>query len=150
MKKGFTLLELLVVVAILGILSAVVMTSLSSAKNKGNDASTKAQLSKIRDWAEQYYQNNNNYSTFCSSATIGLPSTDIPSLLAKSSGAASFVSTLGTPGTATTIICHESPNGWALAAPLKSEAGYWCVDVLGFSGKRTNPLAASALACPSS
>ena len=46
-KKGFTLVELLVVIAIIGILASVVLVSLTSAREKAQRASALASLSSM-------------------------------------------------------------------------------------------------------
>ena len=59
---GFTLIELLVVIAIIGVLSAVVLAALNTARNKGNDAAVKSDLSVIPTQAASYFGDNGAYS----------------------------------------------------------------------------------------
>lgn len=61
MKKGFTLLELLVVISIIGMLSSVVMVSLSNAKAKARDAKLKSDFQNVALAMELYRETNNNY-----------------------------------------------------------------------------------------
>lgn len=54
-KKGFTLLEMLVVVGIIAILVGIGAVSYSTAQKKSRDAKRKADLHAIRNALEQYY-----------------------------------------------------------------------------------------------
>lgn len=47
-NKGFTLIELMVVIAIIGILSSVILVSLTSARQKARFAAYKKEISSIR------------------------------------------------------------------------------------------------------
>lgn len=138
-KKGFTLIELLVVIAIIGLLSGIVLASLASARNKGNDAKVKAQLSSIRSAAEIYYSNNNGYGAPTNSCSAGM-FTDTTSGLARLSVSANY------PVAANTIVCNSTATQYAVSDNLLS-GGYWCVDSLGISKAEGSPLGV-ATACP--
>lgn len=60
-SRGFTLVELLVVVSIIGILSAIVTTSLGSAKKKSRDSKRVADIKSIQLALSVYYNDNAMY-----------------------------------------------------------------------------------------
>jgi prepilin-type N-terminal cleavage/methylation domain-containing protein len=133
--KGFTLIELLVVIAIIGILSSVVLASLSTARNKGADATIKANLSNARAQAENYYDTGvagvNTYEGVCTNAATGIAGM----LTGAANTAGATVNTANTIGSATTVTCHDSSNGWAAQSPLKAAGAnaMFCVDSTGTS-----------------
>lgn len=61
MKRGFTLIELLVVISIIGILSAVVLSSLNTARGRARDAARLSDMHQIQTALELYFNNHNTY-----------------------------------------------------------------------------------------
>lgn len=53
--RGFTLIEMLVVVGIIGILSSVLLTALGPARDKAKDSRIIQQMNQIRSLAETFY-----------------------------------------------------------------------------------------------
>ncbi len=149
-NKGFTLIELLVVIAIIGVLASVVLASLSSARNKGADASIKSQLASARAQAELFYTTGNTYDAVCT--TVGSSNGIKDLVLAASLNYTATVPTLAdaTASTSTTAQCHDSATAWAAIVPLKAPGtanGAFCVDSTGTTKETTTVLAASATVC---
>ncbi|MBI2630790.1 type II secretion system protein [Candidatus Nomurabacteria bacterium] len=155
LKKGFTLIELLVVVAIIGILASVVLASLNSARSKGSNAAIKANLANTRAQAELVYDGAtpNSYDTVCNGTQDPNIAKALNAAHSASGATGTVVLTYATAQTATTSNCHATAGAWAISVPLKAVEGtsvYWCVDSVGTSAGRVNPLAASTAACPAS
>jgi len=84
MKKGFTLLELIVVIIIIGILGTLGFTQYSTMVEKSRGAEAKAILGDIRKFAGAYrleYGVTNSFTT--AKAGIGTGSDQIPSVCAE-------------------------------------------------------------------
>ncbi|MBI2051957.1 prepilin-type N-terminal cleavage/methylation domain-containing protein [Candidatus Roizmanbacteria bacterium] len=63
MNKGFTLLELMIVIVILGVLSSLITGNFLNSLKKGRDAQRKADLGNIQKALEMYYEDNRAYPT---------------------------------------------------------------------------------------
>ena len=60
-KKGFTLIEMLIVVAIIAILSGLILTGLNRARMQSRDARRMADIKNIQAQLEVYYNSHNKY-----------------------------------------------------------------------------------------
>lgn len=58
LHMGFTLMELLIVIAIMSILVALAVASFSSAQKRGRDSRRRSDLHALQNAIEQYYANN--------------------------------------------------------------------------------------------
>src|SRR3990167_2995826 len=60
-KAGFTLIELMVVISIIGILSAIGLTSYDASQKKARDTIRKNDLRELQKALQAYYQDNEAY-----------------------------------------------------------------------------------------
>jgi len=70
-QKGFTLLELLVVIVVIGILALLVIPNLTSAPKKARDIQRKTDLRAVQKALEEYYVSNSAYPVTTVWATLG-------------------------------------------------------------------------------
>jgi type IV pilus assembly protein PilE len=60
-QKGFTLIEVMIVVAIIGILAAIAMPAYTDYVKRGKAAEATSNLANLRVQMEQYFQDNRTY-----------------------------------------------------------------------------------------
>ena len=124
-SKGFTIIELLVVVAIIAVLASIVLVNVTSYIAKGKDASIKANLATVRTNAAVFYDNQNP-STYAGFAAAGCVVTGSDTLF--TTPRAAIVNAGGT------VDCAASTaSAWCAKSTLYV-SGSWCVDSTGFSG----------------
>jgi prepilin-type N-terminal cleavage/methylation domain-containing protein len=122
-NRGFTLMEVLMYVIIVGILASIVMSSIRIARESGNDSAIKADLNNIRTEASNFFDTNNSYGTAGTSCTEPGSVFNSPRIENQISSAESISSQPAT--------CANSATKWVISIPLRNETGSWCVDEQG-------------------
>ena len=129
-SKGFSLIELLIVITIVGLLSTIVLGSISNSRARAYDSKIKQQLASFRTAAEIYFGNQvpNSYTPATNSCTSGIFN-DVSS----ANGTPGLYIAAGNLPDFTQLFCGATDSAYALKATLYSGNEYWCVDNKGSS-----------------
>jgi type IV pilus assembly protein PilE len=71
--RGFTLIELMIAVAVIGLLAAIVYPSYTAYGKRSKIAGALGEMSAVRVRLEQFYQDNRNYGSTASACGVGMP-----------------------------------------------------------------------------
>ena len=121
-SQGFTLLELLVVISIVGLLLAMSIVSFTTAQQRGRDARRRGDINNMQRAMEQQFAKSSGYTTSCTTTLTWLPSGVLPTdpqgtanpyvLTCTSATAYCFCAKLeGADGNSTNNSCTAYVNG---------------------------------------
>jgi len=139
MNRGFTLIELIVVIAIIAVLSGVILFSVNQYINRGKDANVYGNLAILITAGEAYYNgNNSSYNNgtndFCNPQTNSFLK-NIISQIPQTSGNC-HSNTAPAEWTAISNIaglcCKAISQAWVACAPKSDGVHAFCVDSRGW------------------
>src|SRR3989344_5575752 len=130
-NKGFTIIELIVVIAIIAVLAAIVLVNVTQYIAKGRDAAIKGNLSSLATNAAVYYDDtalgNGDFVGFSADTTLGC-------------GAGGPISA-AIVATGSALVCAETTTtgvDWCGCAQLRTDqTDYFCVDSAGSKKETT-------------
>jgi prepilin-type N-terminal cleavage/methylation domain-containing protein len=144
--NGFTLLELLIVVAIIGILSAITVDYVGRSRGEGADAGVQRNLVNARTQAAVFFDNNGTFEGVCNNTTTGIfrhmrAAAQAQGITLRASYTDAQV------GDAANDACHDSATAFAAWVPLKTGGGL-CIDSNNTARVGTGGLPANQFTCP--
>ena len=125
-RAGFTLVEILVVVAIISLIASVVLVSMGESRKEARDAAIKTSLGEIRKAAELLYDASASYVGVCDPNPPGDDS------LSESGDFGRIEDYIENQGGA--VACRENTGAYAVNSAL-NRGNCWCVDSLGAARK---------------
>ena len=125
-NKGFTIIELIVVIAIIAVLAAIVLVNVTQYIAKGKDASIKGSMSSMATIAAAFYDgHSSNFLANGGSASSINDSAFIAGVAAVNNA----------NGDSNDVVVRVIAGSWCVESKLNdSSAGNWCVDAQGYKG----------------
>jgi len=131
-QKGFTIIELIVVIAIIAVLAAIVLVNVTQYIAKGKDSSIKGNMSSMATISAAFYDDSTKGAgSFLGGTGLEADPTFAAGVLAINTA---------NPGTSPTgdAAVEVTASAWCIESALNTTAdGPWCVDSSGFKGKVT-------------
>ncbi len=130
-KRGFTLLEVLIVIVIIGILTTIILTNYIGYREEARKTGLIANFSQIRKTAILTTIDNNSYLGLCDGEDFETTKEQILKL-----------------NFGQELICLNNDNYYCVSTVFDQDGQYYCIDSSGFFGDTDGNCDEINLTCP--
>ncbi len=123
-SKGFTIIELIVVIAIIAILAAIVLVNVTQYINKAKDGAMEEELHTVQTGVISDNTTSSGLAFTAHANTAGSAATPC----AGTTSASAWTAVTTYQSTAT---CGASTTAFCACAPSSNAAVWWCIDLTG-------------------
>jgi prepilin-type N-terminal cleavage/methylation domain-containing protein len=124
-NKGFTIIELIVVIAIIAVLASIVLSNVVKYIGKSKDQGIKSEMNQLGIQASVYFEKNGDYSSFCDAP-------EIQPLLQRIGDFAGLPPECNNGVVHWKVCCRQAASSWAACTELiVYNTKAWCVDNTG-------------------
>jgi len=128
-NNGFTIIELIVVIAIIAVLSSIVLTSVAKYISKSRDSAIKENMNSFLINSSTYLESHGNFGAFCNDSITQKIYDNINS---------------------DNKYCHHNDSQWVVCARLfEDNTKAWCIDYTGAKKQINDSVCKNSLSvCP--
>jgi type II secretory pathway pseudopilin PulG len=119
---GFTLVEIMVIVAITALIATIILASMGESRKEAKDAAIKTSLAEIRKTGELLYHETASYVGVCDPSPVG------DNTLSDSGDFGQIEDYIEKQGGI--VFCREEEEAYAVISTL-NRSDCWCIDSLG-------------------
>lgn len=124
--RGFTFIEMLVVIAIIGILAGITLVAVGGARNRAKDSRIISEMGQLRNAADLHYNNNNHSYTNPTNLDCTITNPNIKALCDD----------IGLQNGTNLLINANNVTGQEYCAEVQLNSGkWWCIDSQGRSAR---------------